>query len=38
VGVMNLFDQHFEYFDSDQDNLRFQPDRFVFVKLTLAFP
>ncbi|MGE5257407.1 MAG: tetratricopeptide repeat protein, partial [Hyphomicrobiales bacterium] len=38
VGVMNLFDKHFEYFDSDQDNLRFQPDRFAFIKLTLAFP
>ena len=38
VGVMNLFDKHFEYFDSDQDNLRFQPGRFGFIKLTLAFP
>jgi tetratricopeptide (TPR) repeat protein len=38
VGVTNLFDEDFEYFNSDPDNLRFQPGRFFFTKLTLAFP
>jgi tetratricopeptide (TPR) repeat protein/opacity protein-like surface antigen len=38
VGVTNLFDEDFEYFNSDPDNLRFQPNRFAFVKVTLALP
>jgi hypothetical protein len=38
VGVNNLTDEDFEYYDSDIDNPRFQPDRFFFAKFTLAVP
>jgi Tfp pilus assembly protein PilF len=38
VGVSNLTDEDFEYFDSDPDNPRIQPDRFFFGKITLALP
>jgi outer membrane receptor protein involved in Fe transport len=37
-GVNNLTDEDFEYYDSDLNNPRFQPDRFYYMKLTLAFP
>jgi hypothetical protein len=38
VGASNLTDEEFEYFDTDRDNPRIQPDRFFFVKVTLALP
>jgi hypothetical protein len=37
IGARNLFDESFEYAETDIDNLRIQPDRFIFCKLTLAF-
>jgi hypothetical protein len=38
VGVTNLFDKRFRFFDTDLNNPSIQPDRFVFAKVTLAFP
>jgi hypothetical protein len=38
VGVSNLFDEEFEYWDSDPDNARIQPDRVAFARFTLALP
>ena len=38
VGATNLFDKKFKHFDTDVDNPRIQPDRFLFVKATFAFP
>jgi outer membrane receptor for ferrienterochelin and colicin len=38
VGVSNLTDKDFEYFDTDINNPRFQPDRVFFGKVTLALP
>ena len=38
VGVTNMFDKEFQYYDVDPDNPRIQPSRSVFAKLTLAFP
>ncbi|MCK4789449.1 MAG: TonB-dependent receptor [Desulfobacteraceae bacterium] len=38
VGATNLFDEEFKHFDTDVDNPRIQPDRFFFVRATLAFP
>jgi outer membrane receptor protein involved in Fe transport len=39
AGVRNLFDtEGFEYLDTDERNPRIQPDRTVFIQLTLAFP
>jgi hypothetical protein len=38
VGVTNLFDKEFKYFDPDQNNPRVIPDRVFFGRLTLAFP
>ncbi len=38
VGVKNIFDEDFEYFDTDRDNPRIQPDRTAFATVTLAFP
>ena len=38
VGVNNVFDKDFDYFDSDTDNPLMQPGRFVFGKVTLALP
>ena len=37
VGVTNLFDKEFQYFDTDRDNPRIIPDSFFFVRATLAF-
>jgi hypothetical protein len=37
IGGRNLFDKSFEYAETDIDNMRIQPDRFIFCKLTLAF-
>jgi tetratricopeptide (TPR) repeat protein len=38
LGVTNLFDKKFKYFDTDFKNPSIQPDRVVFVKATLALP
>jgi outer membrane receptor protein involved in Fe transport len=38
VGVTNLFDEEFNYFDTDFRNPIIQPDRFLFARVTLAFP
>ena len=38
VGATNLFDEEFQYFDTDRDNPRIQPDRFFFARVTLAIP
>ena len=38
VGVKNLFDQKFNYFNTDWRNPIIQPDRFFFFKVTIALP
>ena len=38
VGATNLFDEKFDYADTDVDNPRIMPERTIFGKLTLAFP
>jgi hypothetical protein len=38
VGVKNLFDKKFNYFEVDYNNPRIQPDTQVFAKITIAFP
>ena len=38
IGAKNLFDEKFQYYDTDRKNPRIQPDRNIFCKLTLAFP
>jgi outer membrane receptor protein involved in Fe transport len=38
VGATNLFDEEFKHFDTDVDNPRIQPDRFLFIRATLAIP
>jgi hypothetical protein len=38
VGVTNLLDQKFKYFDPDRDNASIIPDRVFFGRLTLALP
>jgi tetratricopeptide (TPR) repeat protein len=38
VGVSNLFDKRFRYFEVDVDNPTIQPDRMVFARFTLALP
>ena len=38
VGVTNLFDEDFEHFDTDRNNPRIQPNRFIFATITLALP
>jgi len=38
IGVTNLTDENFQYFDSDSNNPRFQPDRVFFGKITIALP
>ena len=38
VGAKNLFNKHFKYFDADPVNPSIQPDRFIYGKVTLAFP
>ena len=37
LGVKNLFDETFKYQDMDPGNPVIYPERFVFLKLTLAF-
>jgi hypothetical protein len=38
IGATNLFDEEFNYYETDPDNPRIQPDRFIFAKVTLAIP
>jgi len=38
VGIKNLFDQEFNYYETDLNNPSIQPDRVVFGRITLAFP
>jgi outer membrane receptor protein involved in Fe transport len=38
VGVTNLFDQAFMFFDDTNNNTIIQPDRTVFGRVTLALP
>jgi outer membrane receptor for ferrienterochelin and colicin len=38
LGVTNLFDEKFQYYDTDINNPKIQPDRVFFCKLTLAIP
>ena len=38
VGAANLLDEEFQYFDTDRDNPRIQPGRYIFGTVTLAFP
>lgn len=38
LGVNNLFDQDFNYYETDLKNPTIQPDRVVFGRITLAFP
>jgi hypothetical protein len=38
VGARNLFDEDFEYYDTDFNNPAIQPDRTFFATVTLAFP
>ncbi len=38
VGVTNLFDEEFEYADTDVQNPRIQPERSIFGRVTLALP
>jgi outer membrane receptor protein involved in Fe transport len=38
VGVTNLFDESFQYFETDYNNTQIMPERFVYGKMTLAFP
>ena len=38
VGVTNLLDTNFKYYDVDFDNPTIQPVRAVFARFTLAFP
>ena len=36
IGVMNMFDKDFEYFDSDPENVKFQPVPTFFARFTLG--
>ena len=38
VGVTNLLDTNFKYYNVDFENQNILPERSVFAKLTLAFP
>jgi tetratricopeptide (TPR) repeat protein len=38
VGVTNLFDKEFKFFDVDLNNARIQPTRMFFSRVTLALP
>ena len=37
LGVTNMFDNAFQFYDSDRDNPRFKPERSFYCKLTLSF-
>jgi outer membrane receptor protein involved in Fe transport len=38
VGVTNLFDEKFQYFEVDLKNSRIKPARQIFGRFTFAFP
>jgi tetratricopeptide (TPR) repeat protein len=38
IGAKNLFDEEFNYFDTDPKNPAIQPDRTVFASVTVALP
>jgi len=38
VGIQNMFDKSFNFFDRDVNNPIIQPSRLVFARLTLALP
>ena len=38
LGVKNIFDEEFDYFEVDRKNLTIQQDMQIFFKLTLALP
>jgi hypothetical protein len=38
IGVTNLLDENFEYYDTDFENPAIQPDRFYFANITIAVP
>jgi Tfp pilus assembly protein PilF len=38
IGVTNLFDEDFEYFEVDPGNVTIQPTRTIFARITLAIP
>ena len=38
VGVTNLFEENFEFFDTDRNNPRIKPERAIFTRITLALP
>ena len=38
VGVTNLFDENFRYYDVEFDNPRIVPDRMVFASFTMQYP
>jgi len=38
VGATNLFDESFQYFETDYNNSQVMPEQFIFGKVTLAFP
>ena len=38
IGVSNIFDEEFRYFDTDFNNPSIRPDRVVFGSVTFAFP
>ena len=38
IAAMNLFDEEFEYADTDFQNASIQPGRTIYGKITLAFP
>lgn len=38
IGVRNLFDQSFEYVDTDADSPMYPPERAMYMKVPLAFP
>jgi len=38
VGVTNLFDEKFKFFDNDLNNASIQPDRMFFSRITMALP
>jgi Flp pilus assembly protein TadD len=38
VGVTNLFDENFKFFDRDIKNPSLQPDQMIYGKITLAVP
>ncbi len=38
VGVTNLFDKEFRFFDTDFNNPSIRPDRMFFGRVTLALP